>query len=197
MHTEIPNPQCDSVTLMNLYGQEVREYPGIPDRNILLLRARLVFEETMEFVKAAGCYIDREVGGGGDLTVEIDPEAEPDLDEMVDAIGDIQVVNLGAACALGVDVQPVWDEIQHSNLSKRWAHCSKCDLELTHLGGGVFRHEPDFHHSYFDIVWKLHKREDGKILKPPYYQAADITSVINKQVDSYLQNLPHEVPDAA
>lgn len=41
-----------------------------------------------------------------------------DLIEAVDALGDIIYVCLGAALVWGVDMPPVWDEIQRSNMAK-------------------------------------------------------------------------------
>jgi len=70
------------------------------------------------------------------------------------------VVTYGAANALGIQVEPVWDEIQRSNLSKVW---------------------PD---------GAIHKREDGKVIKPSTYSPAAIDGVLAQQVDQYLQNLP-------
>lgn len=210
MQKVIPNPQCDSVTLMNLYDQEVREFPGVPDRKTLLLRARLNLEETLEFVKACGCEIglcgDGSILDKDTLQVFIDESIEPDLVEMVDAIGDIQVVNLGAACALGVDVQPVWNEIQRSNMSKMWPYCSECGVDLhdtsdprwhPYLGQKNYTSWDDPHGGMWSIEYRLRKREDGKILKPPSYSPADVQKVLDEQTDRYLQNLPHEVANAA
>jgi predicted HAD superfamily Cof-like phosphohydrolase len=86
----------------------------------------------------------------------------PNLIEMADAIGDTLVVTYGAANALGIQVEPVWDEIQRSNLSKVW-----------HDGA-------------------IHKREDGKVIKPSTYSPAAIDGVLAQQVDQYLQNLPNK-----
>ena len=161
---KVYQPQQDNVELMKLYNQEVRELPGIPDRETLLLRARLIFEEAMEFVKAAGCAViigDNKEGTIHDRLEVVDIGTKPDLIEMADAIGDTLVVTYGAANALGIQVKPVWDEIQRSNLSKTW---------------------PD---------GTIHKREDGKVVKPPTYSPADIETVLLKQV---LQ-VPDEVED--
>jgi predicted HAD superfamily Cof-like phosphohydrolase len=152
-------PQQDIAELMKLYDQEVREFPSIPDRVTLLLRARLIFEEAMEFVEAAGCSVPLLDKGIGPYVV-IDETSAPNLVEMADAIGDTLVVTYGAANALGIQVEPVWDEIQRSNLSKVW---------------------PD---------GAIHKREDGKVIKPSTYSPAAIDGVLAQQVDQYLQNLP-------
>jgi predicted HAD superfamily Cof-like phosphohydrolase len=152
------NPQGDIAVLMTLYDQAILPAPQVPDRQTLLLRARLIFEEALEFVVAAGC----EVGLAGDgslldkttMVVGIDPTIEPNLVEMVDAVTDTLVVTYGAANAIGLFVPPAWDEVQRSNLSKVW---------------------PD---------GTIHKREDGKVIKPDTYSAADLASVVKKQQEA-------------
>ena len=155
-NTYLYTPQEDIKTLMKLYGQEIKSKPELPDRETRLLRARLIFEEALEFVVASGCTISPKFNISDNSmiaeyeVVEADEDTNLSLVEMVDAIGDILVVTYGAANACGVEVQPVWDEIQRSNLSKVW---------------------PD---------GTIHKREDGKVLKPDTYSAADISNVLNK-----------------
>ena len=50
-------PQEDIVTLMTQFEQEVKWAPELPDAATRLLRARLVFEEALEFVRACGCTV--------------------------------------------------------------------------------------------------------------------------------------------
>ncbi len=54
-------PQEDIVTLMKQFSQQVKESPELPDPGIRLLRARLVFEEALEFVKGCGCTVTMSV----------------------------------------------------------------------------------------------------------------------------------------
>jgi predicted HAD superfamily Cof-like phosphohydrolase len=188
------DPQSDNATLMKLYNQEVKTSPELPDRATLLLRARLVFEEACEFVRACGC----EVKAGG-VTVEEDElevtegTEEPSLIEYADACGDQLVVTHGALNAAGIKVEPLWNEIQRSNASKFWAHCSICDEILTVENGDHF-HGPDSSHasnSFHDpssshacgwsVVLKTHKRADGKVQKPPTWSPPDIEKVLSDQ----------------
>jgi predicted HAD superfamily Cof-like phosphohydrolase len=67
---------------------------GVKDR---LRRARLIFSEASEFIEAAD---------------------QGDFVEMVDALADLLVVTYGAAVEMGVDLEPVFAEVQRSNLSK-------------------------------------------------------------------------------
>ena len=67
---------------------------GAKDR---LRRARLIISEASEFLEAADT---------------------DNFVEMVDALADILVVTYGAAIEMGVDLEPVFQEVQRSNMSK-------------------------------------------------------------------------------
>jgi predicted HAD superfamily Cof-like phosphohydrolase len=183
-------PQHDIVTLMKQFDQPVKESPEMPDEKTRLLRARLVFEEALEFVKGCGCTVtlagNSEKGAAviDDISVVVDPNGTPDLTEYVDGCVDQLVVTYGALNAAGIKVEPAWDEVQRSNMSKAWPHCSVCDAvlvrgageELVHTDGG------DNHGGAWSIVLKVHKRDDGKFIKAPTYSPADLKRVIEEQV---------------
>jgi len=79
------------------YDAPVADKPaqiGVKDR---LRRARLIFSEASEFLEAADT---------------------DDFVEMVDALADLLVVTYGAAVEMGVDLEPVFVEVQRSNMSK-------------------------------------------------------------------------------
>jgi predicted HAD superfamily Cof-like phosphohydrolase len=184
--TEKPySPQQDIVTLMKQFDQQVKESPEMPDAKTRLLRARLVFEEALEFVKGCGCTVDLADGATviNDIRVVADPNGTPDMTEYVDGCVDQLVVTYGALNAAGVRVEPAWDEVQRSNMSKAWPHCSVCDAvlergagtELVHPGG-------DAHGGAWSTVLKVHKREDGKFIKAPTYSPADLKRVIEEQM---------------
>ena len=62
--TDMPyRPQEDIVTLMKQFNQQVKESPELPDPETRLLRARLVFEEALEFVRGCGCTVTMNVAG--------------------------------------------------------------------------------------------------------------------------------------
>lgn len=98
---------------MGTAGQTHRSKPtaDITDAE-RLLRARLVYEEAMEFVEAMGCFVN----GGGEVRINTDDDI--DLVGAVDAISDILVVTIGSACTLGVAVEPVFGEVMDSNWAK-------------------------------------------------------------------------------
>lgn len=132
-------PQEDIVTLMKQFNQQVKESPELPDQETRLLRARLVFEEAIEFVKGCGCTVTMTAAGLNgeegtavinDIGVVLDRDGTPDFAEYVDGCIDQLVVTYGALNAAGVKAQPAWDEVQRSNMSKAWPHCSVCDAVL-------------------------------------------------------------------
>src|SRR3569623_1841854 len=107
-------PQNDIVTLMKQFEQEVKESPELPDPATRRLRARLVFEEALEFVRACGCTV---TSGGGNsvidqIAVELDPNGTPDLVEYVDGCIDQLVVTYGSLNSAGIQAQSAWDEVQ-------------------------------------------------------------------------------------
>lgn len=69
----------------------------IPSPSMLLLRSRLIVEESGEFLKAA---------------------THDDMIGMIDALCDILYVTFGTADSMGVDLEPFFNEVQRSNMSK-------------------------------------------------------------------------------
>lgn len=185
--TEKPyRPQQDIVTLMKQFDQEVKESPELPDAKTRLLRARLVFEEALEFVRACGCTVSMSDGAPviDGISVVLDPVGTPDLTEYVDGCVDQLVVTYGALNAAGVTVEPAWDEVQRSNMSKAWPHCSVCDAVLERGSGSDLAHPGDSyaHGGAWSAVLRVHKREDGKFIKAPTYSPADLKRVIEEQM---------------
>lgn len=192
-------PQKDITMLMQQFEQEVKQSPELPDPEIRLLRARLVFEEALEFVKSCGCTVNlaashssgqsktpNEAGKAAlidDLVVDLDPHGTPDLVEYVDACIDQLVVTYGALNAAGVNAEPAWDEVQRSNMSKAWPHCSVCDAVLERGQGTELAHPGDAaaHQGHWNPVLKIHKRPDGKVIKSPLYSPADLKRVIEEE----------------
>ena len=78
-----------------------------------------------------------------DIAVELDPNGTPDLVEYVDGCIDQLVVTYGALNAAGIQAQSAWDEVQRSNMSKAWPHCSACDAVLVQGPGEELLHPED------------------------------------------------------
>ena len=184
MTEKLYRPQEDIAELMRQYKQEVKSAPEMPEAGTRLLRARLVLEEALEFVRACGCTVSLE---GGEAVLEriavvTDPGGVPDLVEYVDGCVDQLVVTYGALNAAGVLAQPAWDEVQRSNMSKAWPHCSECDAVLELDGEGELAHPAGAAHGEgWTAVHRIHKREDGKVVKSPTYSPANLRRVIEEQ----------------
>lgn len=79
------------------YGALVNDVPTKLDDKTLMLRARLICEESVEFLSSA---------------------SKGDYIEMVDALCDILYVVYGTGVSLGVDLEPIFAEVQRSNMTK-------------------------------------------------------------------------------
>ncbi len=183
-------PQDDIVTLMKQFDQQVKESPELPDADTRLLRARLVFEEALEFVKGCGCTVtisrgENESAVIDEIGVVLDSSGKPDFVEYVDGCVDQLVVTYGALNAAGVKAQPAWNEVQRSNMSKAWPHCSVCDAVLVRDAAQELVHPEDAnaHNGDWKTMLKVHKRPDGKFIKSPTYSPADIKRVIEEQIE--------------
>lgn len=77
---------------------QVQEYPGKLTRNVLELRVRLIKEEFGELIDAL--------------------VAQDSLVLVADGMVDLIYVILGTAVAMGIDLNPVWQEVHHANISK-------------------------------------------------------------------------------
>jgi predicted HAD superfamily Cof-like phosphohydrolase len=184
-------PQEDIVALMTQFEQEVKGSPELPDGATRLLRARLVFEEALEFVRACGCTVTMSGSSAegpaviNDIRVVLDPNGTPDFAEYVDGCIDQLVVTYGALVAAGVKAHSAWEEVQRSNMSKAWPHCSVCDAVLVRGTGEELVHpgDADAHAGNWHTVLKVHKREDGKFIKAPTYSPANLKRVIEEQIE--------------
>ncbi len=191
MTEKVYRPQEDIVTLMTQFEQEVKVAPELPDAATRLLRARLVFEEALEFVRGCGCTVTMSGSSAegaaviDDIRVVLDANGTPDFTEYVDGCIDQLVVTYGALCAAGVKAQSAWDEVQRSNMSKAWPHCSACDAVLVRGADEEMVHPEDSgaHGGNWHTVLKVHKREDGKFIKAPTYSPANLKRVIEEQIE--------------
>jgi len=78
-------------------GVGLHDKPTTIDFEVYRLRMNLIEEEAGELEEA---FYDR------------------DIVKIADAIGDLLYVTLGAACACGIDIEPIFHEIHRSNMTK-------------------------------------------------------------------------------
>jgi predicted HAD superfamily Cof-like phosphohydrolase len=153
------DPQYDVREFMETFGQEVPVKPTLPDEKTRVLRARLIYEEAMETVRALGCDLVARGHDGEDVSASFSIEAGDHPVDMVgiaDGCADILVVTHGCALACGIDIYPVFNEVHRSNMSKLWTNEETGEKEVR-------------------------KREDGKVLKSPDYSPADVKGELFKQ----------------
>lgn len=106
--------QKDVKTFMETMGQPVPSYPTL-ENYPLEMRARLILEETLEFIEASGLKVSIDLFEGPGIKSTGNP---PDWPEMIDAICDLLYVTYGAAVAMGVNVEPFWKAVHDSNMQK-------------------------------------------------------------------------------
>lgn len=111
---------------MEKAGQECPQKPTIPDINTRKLRARLMLEEVLETINdGLGLEVMVETGlpeGKMNLLLadcDFEELKTPDLVELADGLADSAYVSYyGTANACGIDMEPVFQEVQKSNISK-------------------------------------------------------------------------------
>ena len=132
--------------------------PCIPDAEVRLLRAKLIFEEAMETIEALGVDImlnprvvqyDNAPLTEGMYVLEVNPHRKPDLVLIADGCADVSVVTIGTLSACGIEDSPLLEEVDRSNLAK--------------FGPGGY------------------KREDGKWIKPTDWVPPDILGELEAQ----------------
>lgn len=106
----------------------ILDTPGWPGADRVELRERLLDEEYIELQSAI---------------------AARNLAHTADAIADLIFVAIGAALEFGIPLDPVWDEVQRSNMAK------------------VDR-----------ATGKVRRRDDGKILKPEGWKPPEVERII-------------------
>lgn len=152
-------PQEDVATFMRACDQEVPNTPTIPDEKTMRLRCKLIMEEALEFVEAAGFRVasvaphDNHRGQKivDRKAIEIEKITEPNLPEMAKELSDLNYVSYGAASAIGINLEEIHTEVQRSNMTK-----------VAKDG-------------------KVIKNEFGKVVKPSTYEPADVDTILAKQ----------------
>lgn len=111
--------------------QSVPEVPTYPTEKVAKLRAMLVLEEALELiVKGLGVTGMEWHNGFGRYIISLKDmlnnvknikfdKGEPtDLVQLADGIADLEYVSTGTASACGIKMQPIFDEIHRSNMTK-------------------------------------------------------------------------------
>jgi predicted HAD superfamily Cof-like phosphohydrolase len=153
----LSNAQSKVREFMETFGQECPRLASVPSAAIQELRESLITEEAEEFARDKGTLVGA-----------------------ADAIGDLLYVAIGAAVAYGIEIEPIFDEIHWSNMSKLWTAREVSD-EMSN--------DFDFHNKYDIKAFcvgssrnVLVKRKDGKVVKSPSYSPANLGPILEAQV---------------
>ena len=135
------------------FGAPVAWSPTVPPIDRRILRAKLLLEETLEFVEASGLcvWFDGTKLEEPDRRFDVRVAQMPvvsDLTGAADALADIRYVTDGAALEWGIPLEKCLREVHRSNMSK-----------LGEDGKPILR-------------------ADGKILKGPSFTLPDLASIL-------------------
>ena len=169
---------------MQLAKQQLPKEPKLPDRDVRLLRAKLILEEALETVTALGFTVDVagfEIADKADFTEYIDfiENGRESLEEIADGCCDISVVTMGTLSACGLKDQPLLEAVDENNLRKFENRCPKCDKIVQALD------DPPGQCACHDCgeMWVGgHHNEYGKLIKPPGHKPPDIQKLIEEQM---------------
>lgn len=132
------------------FGLPVRRSPDLwAFRAYGQLRRDLIVEETNEFRAAV---------------------RNDDFVEAADALADLLYVVYGAALTFGLDLDAILEEVHRSNMTKLW---SQSDMEVAVLDPD----HPAAQATGDSVRGYVVTREDGKVLKPPTFEAPDLSSL--------------------
>lgn len=126
-----------------------------------------IFEDQRKFMRACGQTVDEYNSQQFELYKELIREETQELSdaknavEQLDALIDILVVTAGAIHSMGVDAPGAWKEVMRSNFAKI---------------------DPR--------TGKVHRREDGKILKPDNWEPPRLQSYVRPRPWDHYSDLP-------
>lgn len=97
-------------------GQDVPTKPTVPPADVLKLRAKLIFEESMETIQALAC--DVVLNASGELEVVQVTDSVHRILDVLDGCADLSVVTIGTLSSFGMPDKPILREVDDANLRK-------------------------------------------------------------------------------
>ena len=155
------------------FGVPTPKVPTMPDLETRRLMCKLIVEEALEFCEAAG--FDLSLDGEVLLTQR---QAQPNLNEMMDATADLKYVTIGAERFCGVDGDAVFSVVHQTNMAKTWTpeqvEAYQFDTE-----------SPPLHFEEVDGMFPLWvaRNAAGKIIKPDGWKKPDIEKELKRQAE--------------
>jgi predicted HAD superfamily Cof-like phosphohydrolase len=135
------------------FNVAIRDTPGIPDDDTVKLRLKLIGEEFCELLEACG-YRGASIAIWSRLTDALSAAPKMDLVAAVDALGDMQYVITGTYLSVGVDDEPITDEIHASNCTKLGADGKPVYLPGNKVGKGPSFRRPDLRGELVKQGWQ-------------------------------------------
>lgn len=102
-----------------------------------------------------------------------------DIYERADALGDLLYVVLGAAIVTGIDLQPIFKEIQRSNMSKLWTWD---EIKTSHFNSSTMYYVEKQLHPSQVRRYIVKDQDNNKALKSPSYSPANLKPIIDQQI---------------
>ncbi len=152
MRPNYHNPQL--LEFHEKFNHPIAWHPTAGSAELRLLRSRLILEEALEFVEAAGFDVTmRAPEAGGSPTLDLIPHGrDPDLVAMADGLADLRYVTEGAAVVHGIPLGRCFREVHRSNMSKLGP-----DGRPVYRADGKILKGPDFTPPRLDLILDLYK----------------------------------------
>lgn len=183
------------IDFMRLYGQELPERPTIPDEETRMMRVHSLAEEVGEFAIASGVTVllltspDRPKP---EVEVTAVKGAVADLEQVADALVDIQYFVDGTANAYGFDLMPLFEEVHRANMNKLWTKDELGNMQPGWAATMVLVTPKDDGYALppdkqdmdapVPVVTRyIVKRTDGKVMKPPGFNPPNLSGVLEDQ----------------
>lgn len=160
--------QCQVYEFMKLFGQECRTIPTVPPDEEADLRVKLIEEEFNE------------------LQTALD---QKDIIEVADGLADLLYVIYGTAITCGINLDPIFQEVHRSNMSKFWSSTEVANhfkkdaqelFQLTDISLVVKNSEGWTAQKLTKTRWVV-KDSGGKVIKSPTFSSPDIRGILDLQ----------------
>lgn len=135
-------PQKQVLEFHEKFGCYVGKTPKLREDFPYKHRLELMLEELLEIAEASGGFV-LGIDDEGNAFFTKDPSKTADMGDMIDDLCDLLYVTYGTLVSMGVNVEPFFDCVHASNMTKVW---------------------PD---------GTVKKDKNGKILKPPTWVSPD------------------------
>lgn len=170
--------------------QATPSIPTIPPDDVLILRAKLILEEALETIAGLGVTISLYKDISDEIAaitmIEICKAANFEFErdklvnvfEVVDGLADLDYVGpCGTAVAFGIDLDPIFQEVHRSNMTKCWTDTELIENLKENKDKFQIHAAPCPQGNRKWVVLDA----SGKYIKSPSYSPANIKDVLALQ----------------